>query len=656
MFNDDFKRRVRDASDIVRVIESAVGKLTRAGRNLKACCPFHNEKTPSFNIDPEGQYFKCFGCGKGGDVFTFVMLHERCEFREALEILAERAGIPIETDRRRRSSSAKDTDWKSALYKLNNAAASFFSAQLFSPAGKMAREYLKKRGLSDEMVQRFRLGYAPAGGSPLMAKLTQLKAPVKALLAAGLLSQRDEGPAFDFFRDRLMFPIRDIQGRVIAFGGRVLGDGEPKYLNTRETSLFKKERTVYAIDAAREAIVESKTAILVEGYTDVMMCHQHGITNVVACLGTAITPEHMRQLRRVCDQLILLTDADKAGATASERAIGVLFQEQMPAKIARLPGGDKDPCDFLQADPVDGVKRFRRALEHGMDLFDFKFERVRGRHDIATALGQASAAKELMESISLIPDSLLKNRYRKEVHSRLSLGSQWSDINEADLKFEPQRAPRAAAEPGATQPGGEAGGEMGILPAPEHETARQEREVLRFLFHEPAWMDAAVGCVDLATLEGGPERLVGMALLDGMAAGLLPPDASTLADRSAGSVVARQVIGWLQDADTKPETSGIGLDVIAGATQVAIDLAERPPATTKLEAGQRLDMVIRPLRLVRLKRQHETLGREWSKAQAAEPGSAEAAQAEPVYQELVRVRKEMAEVKSKRENAAGSVM
>ncbi|HYF48187.1 MAG TPA: DNA primase, partial [Planctomycetota bacterium] len=323
IFSEDLKRRVREANNLVDVVQAAVGKLTRAGRNLKACCPFHNEKTPSFNVNADGQYFKCFGCGKSGDVFTFVMLHERVEFPEAFQMLADRAGIRVEVDPQAAVVHQKEKDWKSYLYKINDVAAKFFREQLFSDAGKAAREYIKKRGLSDEICEQFRIGYAPSGGSPLLERLRSMKAPVKAIVEAGLATQRDDGSVRDFFYDRLMFPITNIEGKVIAFGGRILGLGEPKYLNTRETLLFSKTKTVYGIDHAKSAIVDSRKAILVEGYTDVMMCHQFGVTNVVACLGTAITSDHIRVLRRVADELLLMTDSDAAGAKASERSIAV---------------------------------------------------------------------------------------------------------------------------------------------------------------------------------------------------------------------------------------------------------------------------------------------------------------------------------------------
>jgi DNA primase len=507
MYSEDLKRRVRDANNIVDIVQAAVGKLVKAGHNYKACCPFHNEKTPSFNVNADGQYFKCFGCGKGGDVFTFVMLQERCEFPEALKILADRARIPIQIDPKEAEKYKKETDWKSYLYKLNDAASRFYRQQLFSDAGKAAREYIKKRDLNEAVCEQFRLGYAPAGGSPLLSHLQGLNAPVKAVVAAGLASQRDDSSTRDFFFDRLMFPICDIQGRVIAFGGRVLGDGEPKYLNTRDTPLFNKTRTIYGLHLAKDEIVSEKTAVIVEGYTDVMMCHQFSVRNVVACLGTAITADHIRQLRRLAEQIILLTDSDTAGARASERGLTVLFQQEMPSRVARLPGADKDPCDFLLA---KGKEPFVEALKQAQDLFEYKFEIVRKTHDLLSPHGLKNAAVELMALISEIPDTLLKNRYRYEVQRRLN-------IDEKDLPaYEASRSSVMAQE------GNPKADDVGSAPPPENDLAAAEREFLIFLFHEPAAISDALSKIDLTSFTGGPEKRIGMAILGAVGENKLP--------------------------------------------------------------------------------------------------------------------------------------
>ena len=582
-FSEDLKRRVLQANNIVDVVQAAVGKLTRAGRNLKACCPFHNGKTPSFNVNVEGQYFKCFGCGKGGDVITFVMLIERVSFPEAFQILADRAGIRVEHDPRAAEQYTKERDFKSYLYRLNEVAAKFYREQLFTDAGKLAREYIKKRGLTEEICERFRIGYAPAGGSPLMARLQSQKAPLRAIVAAGLATQRDDGSARDFFYDRLIFPISNMDGRVVAFGGRILGLGEPKYLNTRDTPLFSKTSTVYGMDHAKEEVKESKRAVIVEGYTDVMMCHQFGVTNVVACLGTAITSEHVRQLRRVADELLILTDSDAAGAKASERSLAVLFQEEMPSKIARLPGADKDPCDYLLG---HGKDPFVEALSKPVELFEYKFEMVVKKHDVATPLGLKNAAEELMALVSLIPDTLLKNRYRYEILRRLN-------IDERDLRYAQvqHRTPQAAE---AENPDAH----VGTCPPPESELAGNERELLNFLFHEPAWLEQAVTEVDLAAMTGGPERLVGRCILEGLGEGKLPPEVKTLENTDPGSIVAREVLQRFQ------QVADDGIVKLEAARALCVALAESPPKGSKLDPRSRLDMLVRLISKARLFLKH----------------------------------------------------
>jgi DNA primase len=562
LFGEDLKRRVRDATEIMDLIRSYGVELKRAGRNWKGLCPFHQEKTPSFNVNPEGQYYKCFGCSKSGDVFSFVMAHERVEFPDALRLLADRANIQVEVDPAAVAQAKKDGDWKSYLYRLNGSAASYYREQLKGSEGERARAYLAKRGISEEMWEVFGLGYAPASGAGLVRQLQAQRAPVKALDRAGLVGLRDDGTAYDYFRDRLMFPICDQQGRVIGFGGRVLGEGEPKYLNTRETFLFSKGRSIYGLHLAREAIVEQRRAVLVEGYTDVIMSHQFGFKNVVAALGTAVTADHTRVLRRMADEVDLLLDSDSAGANAAERSLVVFFQEALSARIVRLPGAAKDPCDFLLA---SGREAFEQALTQRQDLFDFKFGRVAAVYDLRRPDGIAKAAKELMDLVSLSPDPVRRAAYRRDVASRLNLPEQ-------ELRFV-QPVKMAAPDHGGAEE----------VARPEHTLAGVEREVLRWLFHQPAWILTAVGEVDLTGFTGVSERLIAKALLSAVDAGRLPPNAPDLTpdSHSLSGLVAREALTGLSSA----------MDLFAGkvvdegdldrARAVCVQLAEESPQLGK---------------------------------------------------------------------------
>ena len=608
IFSEDLKRRVRDACDLAELIRYYGVELKRAGRSWKACCPFHNEKTPSFNVNAEGQYFKCFGCGKSGDVFTFVMEQERVEFPEAFRMLAERAGITIESNPIAAAVHKKESDFKGYLYKLNAAAAAFYKELLLSGAGHGAREYLHKRGLTEASWERFGLGFAPPEGSPLMHRLMAQKAPLKALERAGLVKLREDGSAFDFFRGRVMFPITDAQGRTIGFGGRVLDDSEPKYLNTSETPLFSKGRTIYGLFQARQAIVESRRAVLVEGYTDVIMCHQYGLQGVVACLGTAVTVEHVRALRRLADELHLLTDSDAAGARASERGLEVLFQEDMPARVVRLPGADKDPCDFLLS---AGRAPFEEALAQGVSLFEYKVQRVARSHDLASVDGQARAARELMALISLSGDPAKRAAHRRDVAALLNLP-------ERALEFEAERR----AEPSATL------GKSPVAEAPavpEHALAEAEREILRWIFHRPAWLEAAVGAVDLMTLSGKPERVIGRAVLAALDAGRLPPDATALAGDAStpAGAVAREVLAGLGSACGTEGGDEEELERAFNAAQkVCIALAEDAPEHTRLNPDEAFELRVKVWREARAR--HELAAAKRAEAAARTAGDAQA--------------------------------
>jgi DNA primase len=601
---EEVKRRVREATDIVDLVRLYGIELKRAGRNLKALCPFHQEKTASFNVNAEGQYFKCFGCGKSGDVFTFVMLHERVEFPDALRLLAERAGIQVEYDPVAAGQAKKEGDWKSYLYKLNTSAAAYYREMLYGPAGAAARAYLEKRGLKQEMWERFGLGYAPSGG--LAARLQAQKAPPRALDRAGLASLREDGSAYDYFRDRLMFPISDVQGRVIGFGGRVLGDGEPKYLNTRETPLFSKGRTIYGLHQAREAIVQTRRAVLMEGYTDVIMSHQFGQRNAVAALGTAITADHVRMLRRVADEMAVLTDSDAAGARAAERSVEVLFQEgeDEETRIVRLPGEAKDPCDFLLE---RGVEPFVAAVQQGQTLFEYKFQRVVAEHDIGTPGGQAAAAKELMALVSLSPDPQRRKAYRRAVAERLNLP-------EDALAFTPRKAAAAATPPMESV-------------AAESALARAERDLLQLLFHQPAFIEAAAGDVDLTAFRGMPERLIGKAVLAAVDAGRLPPDLKNLSPdtHSLSGMVAKEVLtGLSSEADLFEGGKLVKEEDLARARSLCVNLAEESMEPRKQSLQEHYLGVLRSLQRVRLEEELREAKRGVAAARARGDAAAEA--------------------------------
>jgi len=385
--NDDLER-VRHASDIVRVIGEVVA-LKPKGREYVGLCPFHDDRNPSMTVSPAKQIYKCFVCGSGGDVFNFVRNFHKLEFREALEHLAERGGVQL-TPRRPQQTSFHDHhdhgDHAGAtladLRKANQIAAEFFRAILRHPEhGAIARGVIERRGIAPDMVEAFQVGAAPDRWDGLRVFAESKGMALGALHELGLLKRRENSDgAYDALRHRLIFPIHDQMGRVIAFGGRKIRDeDEPKYLNSPDTRLFHKSKTLYGLYQAAREIQRQRTAIITEGYTDTIACHQGGFANAVATLGTALTRDHAVMLRRLCDSVILLFDGDEAGQRAADRAVEVFFAEDLDVRICALNRftDAKDPDELLKRE--DGAEIFRKALEASRDLLDYRFDRMRER-------------------------------------------------------------------------------------------------------------------------------------------------------------------------------------------------------------------------------------------------------------------------------------
>jgi DNA primase len=380
----DGKALVLSATDIVELVGQTV-KLVRRGRNFVGLCPFHQEKTPSFNVNAERQYFKCFGCGASGNAIDFVMRRDRVEFLDAMKELANRAGVELP----RFASANQKVGDREQLLACCSTSAMLFEKWLSQEAiGKPARAYLTQRGINDQTIREFRIGYAPPGWDNL-AKASELKKFAPTLLQrAGLLKQKDGATSFyDVFRNRLIFPIRDEQSRVIAFGGRVLpGSDDPaKYLNSPETPLFSKSRAVFGLDVARERIVATRRVVVVEGYTDVVMAHQFGVRNVVAVLGTALTEQHVSVLRRFADEIVLLFDADAAGGNATKRAVELFLTQPIEIRIATIPTGE-DPDEYLLK---HGSEAFEKRIDASTDALTFAWRQfadvIRSSGDNLTA-------------------------------------------------------------------------------------------------------------------------------------------------------------------------------------------------------------------------------------------------------------------------------
>ena len=402
---DEVLDRIRQATDIVSLVRESL-PLKKAGSAYKALCPFHREKTPSFHVNPERQIFKCFGCGAGGDVFSFLMKTEGLTFAEAAAALAERAHIRLPTTA---TGNAPPSD-KALLHQVNGWAAQTFHHWLVkAPLGKRALQYLLARGVTTDTVERFQLGYAPEGWDGLL-KAGRSKSYSPELMArAGLLSSsQDSDRRYDRFRNRLMFPISDVQGRAIAFGARALDESEPKYLNSPETPLFAKGRVLYGLHAARAHLKEKRQAVVVEGYMDVIMLYQHGITHAIGVLGTALTRDHVRLLRRYVDEAVLVFDADDADQKSANRSLDAFAAEELAVRVAVLPDG-LDPDEFVRR---RGAETFLDGLRSARDGIRYKLNRLLAAipaDRAESSLPLARALDDVLATVALMPNAVAQS-------------------------------------------------------------------------------------------------------------------------------------------------------------------------------------------------------------------------------------------------------
>ncbi|MBI1950218.1 MAG: DNA primase [Acidobacteria bacterium] len=371
----------------LRSIVSDYLPLKKSGAKYRGLCPFHSEKTPSFYVDADKQLFYCFGCGTGGDVFKFLMLYEKLEFPEALKTLAARYGIPVPAGR-----SPENSDRHKALA-ANRQALAYFREQLGRPGGEAARKYLAGRGMGGGTIERFQIGFAPDGWSGLKNHLASAGVSEGDGVLAGLLARKEEtGRSYDRFRDRVMYPIVNLADELIGFGGRVLGEGEPKYLNSPETPAFSKGENLYAIGFAREGIRKEGYAILVEGYMDVIALHQAGVAHAVATLGTGFTTGHVRLLKRFTDRVVVNFDPDAAGRAATRRSLEVLLESGFEVSVVSLPAG-KDPDLFIRE---QGPEKYRERLGAAVPYIEFLTRDVAARQDLSGTRGKVAALNEVL--------------------------------------------------------------------------------------------------------------------------------------------------------------------------------------------------------------------------------------------------------------------
>ncbi len=406
---------VRERADIVEVVSEYV-PLKRRGRNHVGLCPFHSEKTPSFTVSEEKNIFYCFGCHTGGSAITFLMKHEGMSFPEAVRSLARRYGIHIQEERTDRRGGGGERE---RIYRLNQAACDFFVETLGSTPGARARHYLKKRGYDGEIASRFKLGYAPMRSDGLVVYLRDRGLDLDLAVKAGLVGKADNR-YYDRFRERIIFPIIDIRGRVVGFGGRSIDAAEPKYLNSPETAVFRKSEVLYGLYQAKGAISKAGYVILVEGYFDLIALHRSGLTNSVATMGTALTPGHVRILKRYAGSVCMLFDADEAGRKAALRGLDLALSEEMPTRVVVLPDGC-DPDDFLKREGRERLEEEIRGAEPIMEFFLKELKRV---HDTGSADGKAAYLDEAVPRLVRIRNAASREHYVAMVASVLGVDAR----------------------------------------------------------------------------------------------------------------------------------------------------------------------------------------------------------------------------------------
>ena len=581
---------VKERLDIVEVIQSYV-PLKKAGRNYKGLCPFHAEKTPSFVVFPETGTWHCFGaCGTGGDVFSFLMKRENIDFGEALRVLARRAGVELES----RSPQATEAEQRlDLLREINQAAVTFFRHRLLqSDEARRARSYLEGRGLNSETLERFQVGYALDRWDGLLNYLAEKGYALQDVEEAGLIVRREDGSGYyDRFRGRVIVPIRDQRGKTIGFGGRILGEGVPKYLNSPQTPLFDKSSVLFGLDQARAGIRTSGMAVIVEGYMDVLMAHQHGINNVVAQMGTALTEAQLRLLKRYTQRFVLALDSDTAGDQATLRGLEVArqvmdrevvpvptprglirFEERLAADIhiVSLPPG-QDPDEVIR----EGPERWVRLIAAAKPVMDYYFDALSADLDLATAKGKAEVVARLGPLVAELGDRVQRSHYLQQLGRMVQVdeATLWQQIRQGGGRRQPAR--HAPTEQPAGQP------LKAVVGLGEH--------CLSFALHYPDLLEQAdealLGCEEAPLAAGDLDRSEDRAILDAWRAWL----------KAGGSRQARA-----EFLDTLEERLQDRVTALVAAQ------AARPPLPEELLRSDVLDAVTR-LRLQNLRRELQSL-------------------------------------------------
>src|SRR5215469_1183867 len=442
--------RVKQQADIVRVVGEYV-RLKKTGKDYSGLCPFHQEKTPSFTVSPIKQIFYCFGCGKGGDIYNFVMDMEKCEFPEAVKLVAEKCGISIPRPKERSAEGRKESHERAVLVEMHREGQTFFVKQLEGTLeGKAARAYLEDRGLDKDAISRFGIGYSPSGGDALLRHLKP-KYPDKLLVESGLISRDQGGKLFDRFRRRITFPIANESGKIVAFGCRGLGDEQPKYLNSPESPIYSKSNVLYHLDRAKEGIRRQDFVILVEGYMDAIAVARVGISNVVASCGTSLAEQQIKLLSRFTKRVVVNYDPDAAGQSATERSLSLLLEQDFEVRVLVLPPvGDKkaDPDLYIRE---KGPEEYQKRLQEAPSYVDYLIARAR-QMDLSTGEAKSRAVNFLLPYVQKIPNRILRSEWATRIAQQLRLEdpvlraalSKAASERRSELKLQPELVGRTA--------------------------------------------------------------------------------------------------------------------------------------------------------------------------------------------------------------------
>jgi len=404
---------IQTKSDIVEVLSRYI-TLKKIGRNYKTTCPFHNEKTPSFVVSPDKQIFHCFGCGAGGNVFSFVMKYENVQFPEAIELLAEKVGVKLP----KLTRAGVDDSFADKLYAINDLACRFFQDSLNGKPG--TKDYLASRGINAASLKDFRIGYAPDSWESLLNFFRSKSVEPKVLEKAGLVIPNDKGGYYDRFRNRAIFPIMDLRGRVLGFGARVLDSSLPKYLNSPETIIYSKGKNLYGLNFSKDHIKKEKFALIVEGYLDFIIPYQTGVKNIIATLGTSLTTDQIKLLKRYTNTVIMVYDPDEAGETASLRNLDLFISEDVNVYIAELSEG-LDPDSYIRK---FGAEDFLKRVKGAKNIFEYKLDKLKLKFDISSTNGKMAIVAAMLPTISRINNAVFKSELVKKLAERLSVDEE----------------------------------------------------------------------------------------------------------------------------------------------------------------------------------------------------------------------------------------